>query len=182
MNQPSRPRAILSEAQAIEIFHIKLVASTFMHACPSPNRIASSFGVSEKAVRDIWKGRTWARETHHLDPTRPAPLKKCCGRPRGSKDSRPRNLGLPSGVRRPSIDLEFEIAPSIDICTDICSSQRIHAENISEHRHFLSTSDSVDHQLHEWTEGISAPSELVDPFQLDWVEWVAAADRINEDL
>ena len=29
-------------------------------------KIAGSFGVNEKTVRDIWSGRTWAKETLHL--------------------------------------------------------------------------------------------------------------------
>ena len=36
--------------------------------------VARSYGVSEKAVRDIWKGRTWLRETTRIDPGRPLPV------------------------------------------------------------------------------------------------------------
>ncbi len=70
-------------------------------------------------------------------------------------------------------------------CTDICSSQWIYDDVVSERQYFYFTSDSVDYQLHEWAEGTSAPPELVDPFRLDWVEWVDAVDRntyfFNED-
>ena len=46
-------------------------------------------GVSEKAVRDIWKGRTWSRETCHLDITRTVVPKKV-GRPIGCRDQKQR--------------------------------------------------------------------------------------------
>jgi hypothetical protein len=186
----SKPRAILSEAQAIEIFWMKHTAKSSMQPCPSPVELALLFGVSEKAVRDIWKGRTWARATHFLDPTRPVLMKKQCGRPLGSKDSKPRialrarNLSLLSSVRRTSIEqerfLESDIM-AIDARTVICSSHPRPDGNISQQRNAASAFDSVDYQLHEWTNGTSTPSKLIDPFRLDWVDWVAAADcnKIN---
>ncbi len=51
------------------------------------------FGVSPKTIRDIWVGRTWYRETFHLDPSRTDAherLGRHIGRPKGVKDSRPR--------------------------------------------------------------------------------------------
>ncbi len=44
-----------------------------------------SMYISEKAVQDIWKARTWSRETCHLEPTRTVELKQI-GRPKGCKD------------------------------------------------------------------------------------------------
>jgi hypothetical protein len=52
-------------------------------------KAAVVYGVSEKAVRDIWKGRTWARETWRFDTSRPLQL-KLVGRPKGCKDRNPR--------------------------------------------------------------------------------------------
>ena len=51
--------------------------------------ISKLFGVSEKAVRDIWTGKTWSKETWHLNKSRPFPAKKM-GRPFGRKDAQPR--------------------------------------------------------------------------------------------
>ncbi len=51
--------------------------------------IARTYGVSEKTVRDIWKGRTWSKETWHLDTARIVSIKRP-GRPKGCKDTRPR--------------------------------------------------------------------------------------------
>ena len=86
LSRPSapKPRARLSEAQVIAIFQVKGSASP-------ATRVAAVYGVSEKAVRDIWKGRTWSRETWHLDTSRPLQL-KLVGRPKGCKDSNPRKM------------------------------------------------------------------------------------------
>ena len=69
--QACKTRAILTAEQAIKIFKIKLSNQTATKSqILSPCNVARLFGVSEKAVRDIWKGRTWLRETMHLDPAR----------------------------------------------------------------------------------------------------------------
>ena len=187
-NNVSKPRAVLNAQQAIEIFRISLAANACMLACPSAVRIAASFGICEKTVRDIWKGRTWSRETHHLDHARPVLMRKASGRPRGSKDSRPRNLsrgwksGLVSGVRAPippSIGpcrLPATCITPIDVCMAIDPSQRFQNERLSHQRNVIS--DSVDYQLHEWIEGTSEPSALVDPFQVDWM---AARESIKNE-
>ena len=47
------------------------------------------YGVSEKAIRDVWTARTWAKETWHLEPLRALALKQT-GRPKGRRDSKPR--------------------------------------------------------------------------------------------
>ena len=55
--------------------------------------IAKQYGVTAKAIRDIWIGRTWYRETFHLDPFRMDANKRLAiriGRPKGAKDVRPR--------------------------------------------------------------------------------------------
>ena len=78
----SRPRAILTKNQVISIFGCK--SSSHRAAV-----LAQTFGVSEKAIRDVWTGRTWAAATLHLDITR-ALKQKQVGRPKGSKDKRPR--------------------------------------------------------------------------------------------
>ena len=73
-------RAKLTAAMAISIFKLKR-SPVF-----KPKAIASRYGVSEKSIRDIWNGRTWAKETKHLDPLRVANTRKKLGRPHGSKD------------------------------------------------------------------------------------------------
>ena len=51
--------------------------------------ICEGYYVNEKTVLDIWRGRTWVKETSHLSLSRVFPFKKL-GRPVGSKDVKPR--------------------------------------------------------------------------------------------
>jgi hypothetical protein len=78
----SKLRTRLCKAEVVEIFLRK-------HTQKSPTVVSRLCGISEKAVRDIWSGRTWSKETQHLDPSRSVCLKKI-GRPAGSKDTKPR--------------------------------------------------------------------------------------------
>ena len=69
-----KARAVLTAEQAVMIYQIKpsnqaLTKRQRISLCS----VARSYGVSEKAVRDIWKGRTWLRETTRIDPGRPLP-------------------------------------------------------------------------------------------------------------
>ena len=77
-----KPQARLTADQVAQIF-----------MCRGSNHGASkvclSYGVSEKAVRDIWTGRTWAKETRHLGTSRRLEIRKM-GRPTGCKDKQPR--------------------------------------------------------------------------------------------
>ena len=81
-SNPSKPRARLTEAEVLTIFGMKDTA-------PSSTCLANFYGVHEKTVRDIWTGRTWSRETWHLDAARAVHIKSI-GRPKGRKDSMPR--------------------------------------------------------------------------------------------
>jgi hypothetical protein len=66
---PSKHRARLTEEAVIQIF-------TRRHDKVSPTVVSNLYGVNEKTVRDIWSGRTWSKETRHLDPSRAASSKK----------------------------------------------------------------------------------------------------------
>ena len=77
-----KPQARLTEAEALQIFQCR----NTMHTASQISRL---YSVSEKAVRDIWKGRTWAKETWHLDKARSLAIKKM-GRPIGRMDTKPR--------------------------------------------------------------------------------------------
>ena len=79
--RPKNPRARLAEIDVVNIFKIKdLIQAT---------KVAKCFGVSEKAIRDIWSGRTWVKATRHLDPSKVL-NKQPPARPKGSKDTTPR--------------------------------------------------------------------------------------------
>ena len=71
-------RARLTEQEVISVFKAKTLGK-------GASKVGRDFNVSEKAIRDIWSGRTWAKETSHLEPSRPLVLKPT-GRPKGCKD------------------------------------------------------------------------------------------------
>ena len=87
-----KTRTVLQESEAIEIFLLRPLSSE-LHETPCSELVGKRYGVSSKTIRDIWVGRTWYRTTHHLDPTRMDSTERLArhpGRPKGSKDSRPR--------------------------------------------------------------------------------------------
>ena len=60
-------RNFLREEEAIKIFEVKILNDN----SPFSERIRAAelsrvFGVSIKAIRDIWSRRTWSKETKHL--------------------------------------------------------------------------------------------------------------------
>ena len=77
-----KPRARLTEHDVLSIFRCKYSSAT-------ATKLASVYGVSEKAVRDIWTGRTWARETWHLETSGGLPAQPM-GRSGGSKTAKNR--------------------------------------------------------------------------------------------
>ena len=85
-----RSRNILSKEQAIEIFQLK--SSLSMRELRA-SLVAERYGVGVKAIRDIWIGRTWYRETFHMDASRAdgqERLMRKIGRPSGARDLKPR--------------------------------------------------------------------------------------------
>ena len=89
-------RTILSSDQARVIFKSKPSGKCSKRS--KAVELARIFGVSPKTIRDIWVGRTWYRATCQLDSTKPIcteRLEKKLGRPRGSKDIKPRARKLP---------------------------------------------------------------------------------------
>ena len=107
-----RPHAILTSEQAIAIFKLKLAPWGRTRPCASA--VCSVYGVSEKAIRDIWKGRTWFEETSRFEPERPARDVRPPGRPKGRKDSAPRRTrqSKSSLCRRDDDDDSSETLPN----------------------------------------------------------------------
>ena len=68
MQTTVKPRAKLTQSDAVAIFRLKASAA-------SATSVARLYGVSEKAIRDIWKARTWAHHTCNLDTTRSHQIK-----------------------------------------------------------------------------------------------------------
>ena len=117
-------------------------------------KIACSFGVNEKTVRDIWSGRTWAKETLH--------------RSHGDSE-RSGSLSRVFERKQPKGTLMVQLA------TDQNRDRRteIKIENIGqcygglEH---LTDPDiiSIDDQLWTWDEAIWCDLRSSDPFKFDW--------------
>ena len=168
----TKPRARLTVSDVIDIFTLK--QSTIQ-----ATRVANMYGVSEKAIRDIWTARTWARETWHLEPTRTLVLKQA-GRPRGSTDSRPRQKKRSIHLRKELPIIQAYNPPSADQCwpsTDtvlsvlnmpVCFPQ---APAIDQQDSGGDTEgswlQSLDEQLDGWDSGVCVPDNS-DPFKEDW--------------
>jgi hypothetical protein len=61
-----RPRAVLTEDQAIHIYSQREKTDCFGYQSLRSASLAKHFDVSPKTIRDIWNRRTWANETRHL--------------------------------------------------------------------------------------------------------------------
>ena len=170
-------RARLSEAQAIAIFQAKTSAPAV--------KFAAVYGVCEKAIRDIWKGRTWSRVTWHLDTSLPLLQLKQTGRPKGCCDKKPRKKRADSReeqststgsttqspcrqhtmtdtVEREAFQLSLKQRTELSTCSLSGDSNTWHRS-----RGQIFQTASVDEQLHEWDE-FWRGSTSTDPFCGDW--------------
>ena len=145
-----KTRTKLTEADALDIFHCKaqLMSAAF---------VSKKYGVSEKAVRDIWTGRTWSKETWHLDTSRSRPLKKM-GRPVGREDAKPRKPRV--------LPRELDTSKFRDAAAAVSSHLDRHHDK------------SVDEQLHEWYLRSEVDCDFQDPFVRD----LAVYDRLMQQL
>ena len=188
----SRPRATLDKNKAICIFKCRYT----VHCAP---KLARIFGVSVKTIRDIWRGRTWAADTWHLDENRTCSFEyKQVGRPKGSKDTKPRQRRQTS--QRGNVNLQYSkpidetvnayLTPLRDNSNFFTSAEavtnqfRLHANgdlvtSFSPHasqsnHHLLSAQNAridLDEQLLKWENEFKIL--VTDPFEKDWVRAVA---------
>ena len=119
--------------------------------------VSKKYGVSEKAVRDIWTGRTWSKETWHLDALRSRPVKKM-GRPVGRQDTKPR---------------KSRIAPRKLESSKLRDAAAVASSHLDRHH-----DKSVDEQLHEWHLRCGVDCDFQDPFACD----LAVHDRLLQEL
>ena len=178
-----RTRAILTEQQAVEIFKWQST-DEITTMVSSSSFIAKKFGVNERTVRDIWKQRTWAHATWYLgEHTETAPMiKKRMGRPKGSKDIRPRKQKQNSGVSsaRPSF---YAFETTCDFQQDPVDNSRPQTD--TQHpapvdplpgtlprKHVLPIKEeSIDDQLHSWTLNNS-----------NWIQYAQTAVQLDCEL
>lgn len=162
-------RAILTDEQAQTIYRHKpgtaskrgVKVGTFQDRAAA---LAKMYGISVKTVRDIWIGRTWYRATYHLDTSR-APtidrLLKKSGRPKGSKDSKPR-------VRK----VNFQNAESSDV--DVIKLEKPETNNYQAE---FSKLDPFSIPLSADDTFCEVRSEqFEDPFHDDWAFWTKKAE------
>ena len=182
MPSASKPRARLSVVQVLTIFQAKGSASTAA-------KLGAVYSVSEKAVRDIWSGRTWSRETWNSDSSGPLQLKRV-GRPIGCKDKQPRkkrvnchdelaastNLkGVEVAFRQDILQMPpsqqasrlFGIRQGAVLVECIDDSAAWHRSTATWQAHSTPCHPSVDGQLHEW-DAFWRFSFGADPFCGDW--------------
>ena len=170
-----KPRAKLTASDAIEIFSMR-------RSGVQATKLAHMYGISEKAIRDIWTARTWATETWHLEPSRELVLKQA-GRPKGRADSKPRGtkniiIRLCKGqlVGRSHQYFEnqknyFSSADSTAIVDVLQPPIRsvVQPERAGDAGFDVEASapPSLDEQLGAWDLGACSP-ESWDPFEQDW--------------
>ena len=90
--QSERSRIVLTSSIAREIFQLKFTHG-FASLHSASLRLAVKYGVSSKAIRDIWNGRSWLEATYDLWNVDDRPARRIIGRPKGKKDSKPRMRG-----------------------------------------------------------------------------------------
>ena len=164
-----RTRAKLTEYDALNIYHCK-------GRIISAAAISKLYGVSEKAVRDIWTGRTWSKETWHLDESRPFSAKKM-GRPFGCKDAQPRKsrslrtIPESSTISQTHINVSPE-SQSIDVEPRFSTVMADWPQARKREWQVPSSAwcwhdQSIDHLLHEKTQ-CGFDNTFEDPFGPDW--------------
>ena len=181
-NIPHKPRALLTAGQAIEIFKQK--KSGF-----SAGKVAGGYGVSEKAVRDIWKGRTWSKMTNHLDLAR-ANLPKTAYRPKVRIVIVKPRMKRQVALSKPGPTSQFNNSETADIASavalhknpsaliswvvsmnsgnrEVCP-ERQKALAIDKSLSCCSACQSVDDLLSVWDKTLWINLQNPDPFRDDW--------------
>jgi hypothetical protein len=160
MHCPRKPRARLTESEAISIYALKDISSA--------TSVGRLYGMSEKAIRDIWTARTWANETWHLDMARALVIKQT-GRPTGTRDAKPRRKQFASfqvpATQKDEVQVKHRLSDRVEEpeYTGIASICSVIHKRLS----FDCVSMSVDDQLFAWEQTQSGTS-CCDPFMLDW--------------
>jgi hypothetical protein len=146
-----RPRSRLSEAQVVDIFLSKATKL-------SATKICVGFGVSEKAVRDIWTGRTWAKETMHLESMPASFETRTIGRLIDGADQRTRNRMVGIELQSASKSSEIKIGSTSDRPASVGTAEDVCQDNTLLFMSFSSPGyddvsckvRSIDDQLYDW--------------------------------
>ena len=176
-----RPRAVLTETQVLEIFRIKLPG---LECSPNSNvasLVASKYGVNEKTVRDIWKGRTWRRTTGQVYECRLPSLQSRPKKPRMKNEHGTWPITRQDEKKERSRSKTRAI--SSFCCTNkLCRWGETRCENDLDHTNEPKDDVSVDTMLHLWILQEPRPSDCTDPFRGDCelLDQLAAASPCRE--
>lgn len=175
-----KTRSILSKDQVLEIYRLRDMPKN-----PGSVKIAARYGVSEKAIRDIWKARTWAKETWHLESSRPLstrtfPKKNWCRTPTSSSESADDEkidvfVGDAQGqiltieqakwFHRGLAEVNRGHLPESDQKDD----QIFDDDQRCQYEQFVRADfESIDGQLCRWDSGEQTLSDVMNPFINDW--------------
>ena len=176
------PRTILSAWQAIEIYQLKAMRHSNSDLEPSASTVGLWYGVSEKAVRDIWNARTWYRETLHLDPNRvdsDERLQRRLGRPRRTTPCQVRSKRQEdaSGKRGSLLYATVKASPtSVADCWQMTNVPFSESASFNAGKIYLlepSNASLCGQQAHEASSDFFPYSNLCwdDPFHDDWKHW-----------
>ena len=173
-------RIALSKDNAVDIYKLKQAFTCTKNHGKSTADVAREYGVSSKAIRDIWVGRTWYRETFHLDPSRSDAaerLMKRVGRPKGAKDSKPRLIKGRQGSKHLLAETESAKShtlkhpnhnPASHMPEKGCPNRtKMKSGTASLNLMGAQNLIGINDLLHEWHQLL----KLSDPFHDDWPFW-----------
>ena len=185
MQSSIKPRAKLTQSEAIAIFSLR-------NASSSATAVGCAYSISEKAVRDVWKARTWAKETWHLDMTRALDFKRI-GRPAGRKDSKPRKIKASLSQSSHASMAFSQSDRSIDAraVEGLCAAGNeqsllpnlLRPKSVTES--FVTSAADVmtlDDQLFEWGQFFDkSPHNCNEPFAEDWALALASLTGSSDE-
>ncbi len=162
-----RSRAVLTEMQVVDIFRLKFPVIDCSPNSNVASLVASKYGVNEKTVRDIWKGRTWRRATGQAYAYR---LPSLQGKPQ--KPYAKKGHAKPCPIRTQD---EKRVHTETCAVSDSCCTNKLcrwsttpKSENDSELTSEPMDKVSIDTLLHLWDLQEQRPPGGTDPFGSDF--------------
>jgi len=158
-----KTNARLSDKQAVEIYALKAIAKI------SSSEVARRFHITEKAVRDIWCGKTWIRETSVLLDPAEAAFKFSQLRPPG----RPKGIGTYQTALSSQKLLADHIPPWK-------TTSKAHGPNLASFSaESLSSCSRQESKSVAPEQNFSANIPFIDSFHDDWPFWSPSGDDVN---
>lgn len=170
-----KPRNLLSPKQAIQIYSLKPSDDSEIkgsNRVSVSRRIATDFGVSSKAIRDIWNHRTWKDVTHPEDKANQQSHKSI------EQDKCKCQIFQVSTLFSILCKMSWTelVGHSQRPSGKSCSNQSIEVQaNGLKQNHKKISAQEIDDMVDTLTESFSGNSTFFDPFHSDWPHWDRAA-------